>query len=345
MRYFREDYFSEVDSRYGFREHGEAARQVNGTASENTMRPPNPSRRGRAPVFLPLALEAAHTAYTVHLARAPLSAQTRRTYASKVRGYLAWLAEAAVEGDPLIEAVARDWAVRDYRTHLAAVLKRSNSTINNALAAVDDFYTRRGLGPAKAARLELPAQAPRALTGKAVLRWLRAASAVDSSRDRALALTPFYAGARIAEVVALDVADVRLSARKGSVRFYGKGGKPREVALHPGLRDAYASWLTARTEWPGADTEALFLNRRGARLGVRGASAVFAAILNTAGLDDAGSAHVLRHTFATTLIRGGTDLVVVAELLGHARLEQTRRYTLPTAADRERALDLLPVDR
>jgi len=322
-----------------------AARQVNGTASENTRRPPNPSRRGRAPVFLPLALEAAHTAYTVHLARAPLSAQTRRTYASKVRGYLAWLAEAAVEGDPLIEAVARDWAVRDYRTHLAAVLKRSNSTVNNALAAVNDFYTRRGLGPAKAARLELPAQAPRALTGKAVLRWLRAASAVDSSRDRALALTPFYAGARIAEVVALDVADVRLSARKGSVRFYGKGGKPREVALHPELRDAYASWLTARTEWPGADTEALFLNRRGARLGVRGASAVFAAILNTAGLDDAGSAHVLRHTFATTLIRGGTDLVVVADLPGHARLEQTRRYTLPTAADRERALDLLPVDR
>jgi len=55
-------------------------------------------------------------------------------------------------------------------------------------------------------------------------------------------------------------------------------------------------------------------------------------------------AHVLRHTFATTLVRGGTDLVIVAELLGHARLETTRGYTRPTAADRARALDLLAVD-
>ncbi len=55
-------------------------------------------------------------------------------------------------------------------------------------------------------------------------------------------------------------------------------------------------------------------------------------------------AHVLRHTFATTLVRGGTDLVIVAELLGHARLETTRGYTRPTAEDRTKALDLLVVD-
>ena len=54
--------------------------------------------------------------------------------------------------------------------------------------------------------------------------------------------------------------------------------------------------------------------------------------------------HVLRHTFATTLVRGGTDLVIVAELLGHARLETTRAYTRPSAEDRTRALDLLLVD-
>ncbi len=315
-------------------------------ASENTQPPVGPPRRGRAPVVLPPGLAAAHAAYTAALARTPLSAETRRTYASKVRTYLAWLDTGEVDGDPLIDPAARDWAVRDYRTHLAAVAKRSNATINNALAAVDDFYTRAGLGAAKAERLDLPSVAPRALTGKAVLRWLRAANAVDSVRDRALALTPFYAGARIAEVVALDVDDVRLSALKGTVRFYGKGGKPREVQQHPQLREAYAAWLTVRAGWPGADTTpALFLNRRGGRLGVRGASAIFAAILDAAGLDDDGSAHVLRHTFATTLVRGGTDLVVVAEMLGHARLDQTRRYTLPTAADRYKALALLPVDR
>jgi integrase/recombinase XerC len=52
--------------------------------------------------------------------------------------------------------------------------------------------------------------------------------------------------------------------------------------------------------------------------------------------------HILRHTFATTLVRGGTDLVIVAELLGHARLETTRIYTRPSAEDRTRALDLRP---
>ena len=55
--------------------------------------------------------------------------------------------------------------------------------------------------------------------------------------------------------------------------------------------------------------------------------------------------HILRHTFATTLVRGGTDLVIVAELLGHARLETTRIYTRPSAEDRTRALDLLLTDK
>lgn len=304
-----------------------------------------PPRRGRAPVPLPAALEAAHLAYARQLADAPLSAESRRTYASKVRQYLAWLAGSAVDGDPLTEPTARDWAVRDYKTHLAAVLKRGNATINNALAAIDDFYRRRGLGPARADRLDLPNQAPRALDARAALRWIRAVNdQTHSPRDRALALTPFYAGARIAEVVSLDQADVRLSARKGTVRFYGKGGRPRTVELHPKLRTAYEHWLDARASWPGADTAAMFLNHRGGRLSARGASAVFTAILDRAALDDQATAHVLRHSFATTLVRGGTDLVIVAELLGHARLDQTRRYTLPTDDDRRAALALLPVD-
>ena len=63
-----------------------------------------------------------------------------------------------------------------------------------------------------------------------------------------------------------------------------------------------------------------------------------------AGLDDRVTAHVLRHSFATTLVRGGTDLVIAAELLGHARLETTRAYTRPSAEDRSRAVALLPVD-
>ena len=283
--------------------------------------------------------------YVAALESAPLSAQSRRTYASKVRQYIVWLAGAEVDGDPLGTAEARDWAVRDYRGYLQGVLKRSPATINGGLAAVDDFYARRGLGPARAKRADVPAAAPRALGPKAQIRYLRAVQACESARDRALALVPFYAGARIAETVALDLDDVRLSARKGALRVLGKGERLREVPIHPQLRTALADWLASRQGRTGAvESPALFVNRRGSRLSARGAHDVITGIAAKAGLEDRVTAHVLRHSFATTLVRGGTDLVIAAELLGHARLETTRVYTRPSAEDRRRAVDLLPVD-
>ena len=283
--------------------------------------------------------------YIGALASAPLSDQTRRTYVSKVRQFLAWLAGAESNGDALGTANGRDWAVRDYRGYLQAVLKRSPATVNNALAAVDDFYIRRGLGPASAKRADIPPAAPRALTDRAQLRYLRAVQACSSSRDRALALVPFYAGTRIAEMVALDLDDVRLSARKGVLRVLGKGDRVREVPIHPQLRKALTEWLDERDDWVGVpDSVALFLNRRGGRLSTRGAHHVITGIAAQGGLDDRVTAHVLRHSFATTLVRGGTDLVIAAELLGHARLETTRAYTRPSAEDRFKAVELLPVD-
>jgi len=283
--------------------------------------------------------------YTAALRSAPLSDQTRRTYASKVRQFLAWLAGADLDSDPLASAEGRDWAVRDYRTHIQAVLKRSPATVNSALAAVDDFYIRRGLGAASAVRVQIPTAAPRALNPRAQLRYLRAVQGCPSPRDQALALVPFYAGARISEIVALDVDDVARSARKGVLRIYGKGERVRHVPIHPKLHAALTGWLNERADWPGAkNNPALCLNQRGQRLSVRGAHDIITAIAAGAGLDDDTTVHILRHTFATTLVRGGTDLVIVAELLGHARLETTRVYTRPTAEDRTRALDLLPVD-
>jgi site-specific recombinase XerD len=95
---------------------------------------------------------------------------------------------------------------------------------------------------------------------------------------------------------------------------------------------------------PGNEKPALFLNQRGGSLSVKAAHDIITGIASRAGLDDEITAHVLRHTFATTLVRGGTDLVIVAELLGHARLETTRGYARPTTEDRIRALVLLPTD-
>jgi site-specific recombinase XerC len=191
-------------------------------ASENT----NASfgrRHGRTAIELPASETAVLADYTTALRSAPLSDQTRRTYTSKSAKYLAWLADADLDQDPLTSADGRDWAVRDYRTHLQTVLKRSPATVTDALAAVDDFYIRLGLGPASAARVEISAAAPRALDHRAQLRYLRAVEARPSPRDQALALVPFYAGARISEIVALDVDDVARSARKGVLRILDKG--------------------------------------------------------------------------------------------------------------------------
>ncbi|MDQ6614711.1 MAG: site-specific integrase [Actinomycetota bacterium] len=266
-----------------------------GLTSENTTGPLRP-RHGRAPVDLPAASDAVLDDYLRALATAPLSAQTRRTYTSRVRQYLAWLAGAEVDADPLGTTDGRDWAMRDYRTHLQAVAKRSHATVNTALAAIDDFYIRRGLGPGTAAGVGIPVTAPRALDKRAQIRYLRAVEARPSPRDQALALVPFYAGARIAEIVALDVDDIARSAREGMLRIYGKGGRVRQVPIHPKLRRALTGWLTERSGWPGAaESSALSLNKRGQRLSVRGAHDIITGIATSAGLDDDTTAHVLRH--------------------------------------------------
>ena len=89
----------------------------------------------------------------------------------------------------------------------------------------------------------------------------------------------------------------------------------------------------------------MLLNRRGDRLSVRGASGIIRSLAADSGRDDhAITAHTGRYTFGTRLVRQGHDLVVVAELLGHARLDQTRRYSLPTQADCQQAINSLLTD-
>ena len=299
------------------------------------------NRRGRQPVTLPGEYEDIVTAYAAHLARSPLRGQTPRTYLSAVRVYLAWLAGGDHDGKPLDDAAARDWAMRDYRTHLVTVLKRSPATVNKAMAALDDFYAWRGLGKGSVKRQELAARAPRALSPRAMTRYLRAVEACTSARDRAIALLPFYAGLRVSEVAGLDVDDVVMTARKGTLRVVGKGEKPRTVPVHAKLREALTAWLAAR---PATGEKALFVSRLGSRPTAEAVNDVIAGITRAAGLDEHVTVHVLRHCFGTNLVRDGVDLVIVSQLMGHARLETTRRYSAPSADDLERAVASLPVD-
>ncbi|MGZ4666821.1 MAG: tyrosine-type recombinase/integrase [Frankiaceae bacterium] len=99
-----------------------------------------------------------------------------------------------------------------------------------------------------------------------------------------------------------------------------------------------------RPGWPGASGPALFLNQKGGRLSATGAHNIITAITASAGIDENATAHTLRHTFANSLVRAGTDLVTVAELLGHASLDNVRIYTQPTEDDKIKALDNLITD-
>ena len=272
-------------------------------------------------------------AYERWLARQPFSAHTRRTSTSP------W-----EYGHPFQEPHARDYAVRDYKTTLKVVHLAKPSSVNLALAAIDHFYRFLELPTPQVAREDLPAQAPRALEPPKQKRFLRAVERCASVRDRAIGLLLFYTGLRISECAALTVDDVRLSSRKGLVIVrMGKGNTSREVPLNAEVRTALDVWLEQSKQRVSQRNEsALFLTKQGTRLATRTIDDVVRRIGQDANLSL--SAHILRHTCLTSLVRHGNDLVLVAELAGHKRLETTRRCILPTASDREAAMEGLKVD-
>jgi site-specific recombinase XerC len=211
------------------------------------------------------------TAYLEWLKGRPLAARSREAYAHQVRRYIAWLADRSpVDGDPLANGDARDWAVRDYKRHLKAVERWKPASVNLTLAALDSFYTQLGLGRPVVRREDLPAKAPRALTEDQVRRLLRMAERARA-RDRAIVVMLLYTGLRLAELVALDVDDVRISARKGVVIVRsGKGDAYREVPLNALVRQVLEEWLAERKSKASGDGErAVFVGRSGRRLSKR----------------------------------------------------------------------------
>jgi integrase len=311
-------------------------------------------RQGARPATLPGSVAEVFADYENYLAGTDrhLDANTVRVYTSRVRQYLAWLAAVldteTVGGDPFTDPEVRDQAVHDYRTHLHTVAKRTPATINAHLTAIDDFYRRRGPGPAATERLDIPPAAPRALNKRDQLRLLHEADRAPP-RDKAIAFTAFYAGTRIGETVDLDTCDVHISRRHAYLHVRrGKSGTHRDIPLHPKLRTVLAEWIRERTTWKGADNNpALFLNHRGGRLSARSAYTVLRAIADTAdlplGRDGIFTPRILRHTAATTMSREGTDIAVVAELLGHSA-ETARRYYQPNPQDRREAIERLTTD-
>lgn len=294
--------------------------------------------------------------YDSWLKRQPLAARSRDAYLAQVRDFVTWLAGSEHGAPALADPHVRDWAVRDYKRFVKTTKRWGPASVNQALAAIDNFYRSRGAGRPEVAREELAQTAPRALSEAEQRTFLRFVEACPSARDRAIATVFFYAGLRLSELGALDVTDVAVSARRGRVKIRtGKGDAYREVPLNSPCRHALDAWFAARADQVAAraeagggnaaktaETSALWLSRSGTRMSTRAVDFVIRRLASDAGLEL--SAHVLRHTFVTNLIRSGTDVVLVAEIAGHRRLDTTRRYSLPSQADKDAALEAVVVE-
>jgi len=284
---------------------------------------------------------ASHEKYLSWLKRQPLSEQTKRAYRSRTNHFLGFLGTSGEDIKALIENEReRSHVLREYKRYLKQELRSSPATVNAYLTAIEHFFQYHGVSPGKVAREDLPQEAPRALSKEEQKRFLRAIAGCRRSKDRAVALLLFYTGIRIGECAALNEQDVNIAGRRHRVIIRnGKGDRYREIPLNTEAREAIREWLYERTK-KFEDTEvddALFLNPQGGRLSTASLDLIIRKIGQSCGLSV--SAHVLRHTCLTNLVRNGNDLVVVAEIGGHKRLETTKRYTLPTVSDKERAVE------
>lgn len=289
-------------------------------------------------------LEQALTAYNDWLDRQPLAAKTRAAYRFQVRQYGSYLPQRPSKDDPLYTPFTRDYAVRDYKTYLKVERQAKPTSVNLALAAIDHFHQFIGNDRPRVQRESLPAQAPRALKPEEQKAFLRAVERTPMVRDRAIAHLLFYTAIRLGECAALNLDAVHVSARKGIVIIRsGKGDAYREIPLNAEVREVLRLWLKERTKrFPQTSDPAVFLNPKGKRLSARAIDLAVRRIGADAHLEL--SAHVLRHTCLTNLVRRGNDLVLVAEIAGHKRLETTRRYSLPSAEDRQEAMESLRME-
>lgn len=279
-------------------------------------------------------------AYRAHLRRSALATSTQAVYLRHASGFISWLAEHPEHPNALHEHHARDFACRDYvASRMAEDL--APASVASLAAGLGDLYRFIGLGPPE--RLPRPRPsilAPRALDDGELRRLLRALEAAEQPRDRAVVALMVFAGLRVSEVAALDVRDVVLSARSGVVHIrHTKADQQRHVPIPAEARCAVGAWLAAQPGWMPSDP--LFPGPSG-RLSVRAMHRLVARLGSQAGL--VVSPHGLRHTYLTRLVRQGKDLVLVAELAGHARIETTRRYVRPSAADAQAAVEDLALD-
>ncbi len=264
------------------------------------------------------------------------SANTLAAYRRDLNGYWDWL---AAHGSTLltVDRAAVDGFVSTRRAGGGAA-----SSVARQVAAIrmlHRFLAEEGVRPddptADIEGIRVPAGIPHPLSEDEVAALLAAPPGNDpvGLRDRALLEFLYATGARVSEACGLSLGDFDHSEQL--VRLFGKGAKERIVPYGRHAASALAEWLgpSGRVHlepqrWARrGDTEAVFLNVRGARLSRQAAWAMVNKYGHRIGIGDKLSPHVLRHSCATHLLDHGADLRIVQELLGHASISTTQVYT------------------
>jgi integrase/recombinase XerC len=225
--------------------------------------------------------------------------------------------------------------LRTYLGHLVS-LKTSKASLGRKLSAIRSFFkylSREGHVKTNPARLvatpKREKRLPAVLTADDAIRLMDSPGkqADDSGdrvlRDRAVLETLYSTGVRASELVGMNRSDV--DSRGGLVRVRGKGRKERIVPIGRRALEALEAYVSAKKQ--GADHEAVFTGPAGNRLTVRTVQRILENHRKRLELAQKAGPHTLRHSFATHLLESGADLRAIQELLGHASLSTTQRYT------------------
>lgn len=283
--------------------------------------------------------------YLAELARRGASKHTIRNYASDLEQFATYFeppGESAPEIQQLDLALLREWLASLYDQRLNVVSIRRKLA---AVRALFQFLLQEGLLQQNVAkRLRTPKtkqRLPDVMSAEKTNNLLDAVERGEpiekpsKERDIAFLELLYGCGIRVSELVGIDVD--RLDLRNGWLRVRGKGNKEREVPLPERAIAAIDRYLETRR--PAPEERALFLNGRGTRLSDRQVRRLVKLYALAVTGDSTVHPHSFRHAYATHLLADGADLRAIQELLGHARLSTTQKYTQVSLKDLQAVYD------